>query len=126
MTVRTIEVKLDPSIHGRAPEGAQEEISWAALDTAWNLLRETAVQLTLQSMREQAAEQGIDFPATDDELFQEARDSGDPDAPTTYLDLAPENEMAAMGLHSVLQVLVQDAFKDAQNGLNDARDIESL
>jgi hypothetical protein len=126
MTVRTIEVKVDETLHNRAPKPGTEEITWAALDTAWNLLRDAAVRLVLQDMREQAAEQGIDFPATDEELFQEARDSGDPDAPTSHLDLAPENELAAMGLHSVLQLLAQDAAKDASQGLQDARDIESL
>ena len=124
VTVRTIEVKVDEKLHSRNPEPGTEEISWSALDTAWNLLRETAVRLVLHDLRTQATEQGLDFPATDEELFQAARDSGDPDAPTSYLDLAPDTEIAAMGLHSALQVLAQEASRECGQALRDAEEVE--
>ena len=122
MTVRTIEVKVDLENHNRAPAPGMEELTWKYLDTAWNLLRDAAVELTLQSMREQAAEQGIDFPSTDEELFQRAKDSGDPGAPTSYRQLAPSSEIAAQGLHAILQVLVNQSGQDAQEGLQDFQD----
>lgn len=122
----TIEVKLDPSIHLRSPEGEFEEVSWAALDTAWNLLRETAVKLTLISLREQAAEQGVPFPATDEELFREAKEAEGDDAPDGYRDLAPDNELAAAGLHAVLQVLLKDTWVEAQQAILDKHEIDSL
>lgn len=108
-----IAVQVDPSLHGRAPEPGVEAISWAALDTAWNLLRESAVRVTLQSLRNQAAEQGVPFPATDEALFQEARDSGDPDAPRNHLDLGPDSREAAAGLEAVFRELATQAMVDA-------------
>lgn len=116
----TVEVKLDPELHKRTPETVIEGIAWPVLDTAFNLLRDAAVKVVLQELRTSAAEQGAPFPATDEELFKLARESGDPDAPTSYRDLAPESMLAAEGLHAVFLELIDTATLDAQQGMVDS------
>lgn len=117
MTTRTVEVKIDETVHERAPRDETEALIWATLDTAYNLLRETAVRLTLIEIREQGAEQGVAV-ESDEELFRECRESGDPEAPTSYMDLAPDNELAARGLYAAFGLLVDQAYEDARQGLN--------
>ena len=123
---RKIEVQVNESMHNRKPQTRTEEISWAALDTAYGLLRDTAVELTFQVMREQAATQGLEFPMTDEDLFAKAAASGDPEAPKNYADLAPDDERAAYSLHSALHILAEQALYDAQAGLDEARDETGL
>lgn len=112
----TFEVKVDPSLHTREPENEVERLNWAVLDTTWNLLREYAVRITLAEIREQYP----DLPS-DEKLFEEAKqtaeESGDPEVPTSYADLAPVNKLAAAGLAGAFQVLQDDAFRDAAAGL---------
>ena len=114
---RTIEVKYDPSRHPSPPENELEALSWAALDTAWNLLREYSVRSILASMRHVATEQGLRWPETDEQMFAEAVATGDPDAPKDHLDLAPDCPGAALMLSQVFQHLVQEAGEDANQGI---------
>lgn len=116
MSEHTITVAVDPKLHSREPDGEAERLTWAFLDTTWNLMREYAVRVTLAEIRSQAAERGDTLPS-DEELFKEARESGDPDAPTGYLDLAPENGLSAAGLAGAFEVLAEQAFRDAAEGL---------
>jgi len=116
---RTITVAIDLAAHGgRQPESEAQRIVWETLDTAWKLLREGAVRVTLARIREANPE----LPA-DEELFRMARESGDPAAPSGYLDLAPDRgdgpavEVAGMGLQGAFQVLGEQAMADAIEGL---------
>ena len=113
MSERTVTVALDPKLHDREPSTEAERITWETLDTAWNLLREASVRVTLAEIRSQLTERGEDFPS-DEELFKEARESG---APASYLDLAPGNELAAMGLAGAFELLSEQAWADACTGL---------
>lgn len=113
-----VAVEVDPTIHRRLPAENERE-SWAALDTAWNLLREVAVKLVIMSMREQAAEQGVPFPATDLEMFEEGVADDPENAPRTYSDLAAESPLAATGLHAVLSTLVDETMTMAAAAIND-------
>lgn len=111
---RTITVAVDPTLHSREPATESERATWEILDTAWNLLREGSVRVTLAEIREQLAEKGETFPS-DEELF--AENPGDPDHPRSYLDLAPTNELAAMGMAGAFQLLSDQAFLDASEGM---------
>ena len=57
MIDRTVPVVSDPKLHPRAPEGAVEEMMWAYLDTAYNLLRELAVRYTCLLYTSDAADE---------------------------------------------------------------------
>jgi len=116
-----VHVGVDPSRHNEEPESEVQRLTWAALDTAWNLLRETAVRLALLELREQLTAQGFTDMPTDEDLFEQAREEGE--GATSYLDLAPDGgdgidvEMAGAGLYSVLEVLHEVAFAQASEGL---------
>lgn len=118
-----VEVKLDPSLRSAKadpnPPTEAEAIVWPYLDTAYNLLREAAVRLVLHEVREQGREQGVDV-VPDEELFRQAKESGVEGAPTSYMDLAPDDELAAMSFHGVFGLLVDLAARDAEQGLNQA------
>jgi hypothetical protein len=110
-----VAVEFDQSMHPDTDFDsldAQSKIAFAALDTAYKLLRESAVRVTLQAVREAAAEQGQTLEA-DEELFRQATESGDPDAPTGYADLAPDVPLAALGLHGAFGLLVDAATAEA-------------
>jgi len=116
---RIITVQIDAEQHGGVePESEGERIVWETLDTAWNLLREGAVRVTLAGIRAANPE----FPS-DEELFRQAAESGVPDAPTSYLDLAPDKgdgsavELAAVAIRSAFHVLAERAMSDAIHGL---------
>lgn len=115
----TVTVEFDPSMHPDTDFDSLDEpskLAFAALDTSYKLLREYAVRVTLASIREQAAEQGQELPA-DEELFRQAKEGGNPEAPTSYMDLAPDVDLAALGLHGAFQLLSDTAFADAVEGL---------
>lgn len=116
--VQTVEVKLDPSMHKRQPESAGELVSWPVLDTAYKLLQETAVKLVFVEMRRQAAEQGVDFPATDEGVFELALSRALPgeEVPTCYADLAPDSEDAGRALYQALRELTLIALIEAKEG----------
>jgi len=114
-----VAVEVDPAMHYRDPEGENETLTWAVLDTTWKLLREYAVRLVLTDLRAQAVGQGVNFPS-DEELF--AQDLDDPEAARNYLDLAAEPERAGRGLHDALQVLYKETYEDAQSGFRAAQD----
>lgn len=115
---RKIELKYDPALHNgkKRPSTPDEELIYPYLDTAYNLLREAAVRLVFQEIRDQGAEQGISV-GTDEELFAESAASGVPGAPTTYMDLAPDNDMASLGFFTAFEVLAAQALEDASEGL---------
>lgn len=126
---RTITVAIDPELHdGEQPKSDRQRALWETLDTAWNLIREGAVRVTLADIREQLAEQGFTGMPSDEELFALGRESGDPEAPTSYLDLAPNRgdgeivNMAGEGLFSVFSLLAEQAYTDAAAGLDLAVD----
>lgn len=119
-TYGTVDIKIDPALHpaDEKPDGPGDEMVWAYLDTAYNLLREASVRSTIQAAREAAEGFGItDFP-TDEELF------ADPDLIVEgvrgYLDLAPDHPVAASGLLGAFSALEKLAADTALRGLEDA------
>lgn len=119
MSQHTITVEFDQSMHPNTEFDKLDEpskVAFAALDTAYKLLREYAVRVVLTSIREEAKEQGQELPS-DEELFRLARESGVEGAPTSYLELAPDVEIAALGLHGAFQMLVEVATVEAEEGL---------
>ncbi len=111
-----VTVAVDPSIHTRTPDAGGQAIVWAYLDTAYNLLREAAVRLTIQDMRDSAAELGLPFPATDDEVFKSMAVQGekfDIEPPKTYLDLATHSDEVVTALDLSFKVLVQQVRDEA-------------
>ena len=121
---RTFTLAIDPVLHdGREPESEVERVIWETLDTAWNVLRESAVRVTLLEIRAQLKEQGFEDMPSDEEMFELARQSGDPEAPTSYLDLAPRRgegpavEMAGQSLFTTFQLLADQAMLDASEAL---------
>ena len=112
---RTVTVEFDPAMHPNTDFDSldeQSKLAFAVLDTTYKLLREYAVRVTLSSVREAAAEQGQTL-EPDEELFRQAKESGDPDAPTSYMDLAPDVDLAALGVHGAFQLLVETASVEA-------------
>lgn len=117
--LRTVEVKLDPEMHPDAVADTEvKRLTWEVLDTVWKLLQEYSVRVTLAEIRTQLEASGA-FEAlpSDEELFAAAKESGDPNAPTSYMDLAPSPELAGQGLQSVFDILVAEAFLDAAEGM---------
>lgn len=116
---QTVTVEFDPELHTKVKFEDLDEptrIAFAAMDTAYNVLRDAAVRVTLASLRTAQQEAGEDFPL-DEELFQQAKESGIEGAPTSYRDLAPQSLEAAMNLDAAFSVLVEMATSDAVAGL---------
>lgn len=117
-----VEVKSDaPDAH----DNELERLAYAAIDTAWNLLNEYAVRVTLQEIREEAERVGADFPS-DTGLFREARESGDPDAPTSYRDLYPgdyDDRLALSGFFAALLVKADEAVRLAAEDVQREEDL---
>lgn len=107
---------IDPSMHSRTPENRTEEIVWAHLDTAYNLIREGAVRLLLEDMRSSAVEVGIPFPETDEELFKQmgetAAELGEK-GPENHLDLAPHSDAFAAALDLMFRTFYAEAREEA-------------
>lgn len=118
-----VEVKLDPSLRAAkedpAPQTDDEKSAWPLLDTAYNMIREAAVRVTLNEIRRQSVEQGVDV-GTDEELFRQAAASGIPGAPTSYADLAPDHINAATLFYECFTTLFDKAMNDAVSGVNSA------
>lgn len=112
-----VEIRLDPALHIASPEGVIDGMSWAAMDTAWNLLRDTAVRVAIQVIRESSAEAGLPFPTTDQELFDQVEQAGIPGAPKSHRELAPWNEKAMTAFALVYQNLLKQAIEEASDGL---------
>lgn len=115
----TFKVEFDQSLHPSVkPEDLEEpaRLAFIGLDSAYNLLRETAVRVTLANIRMEAAEQGKTLPS-DEELFQEARESGVEGAPTSYRDLAPSIRQAALALNEAFELLLLAATEEAVEGM---------
>lgn len=105
-----IVVAFDPTLHARSPESPSEEIVWAYLDTAYNLLREAAARLTIQEMREVAIEAGFPFP-DDEQVFKDmAENTG---VVATYMDLAPHSNKVAAAMDAAFRLLVAKARHEA-------------
>jgi hypothetical protein len=120
-----LRVAVDPSMHeGKEPEPESQRIVWETLDTAWNLLRESATRLALLEVREQLTEQGFENMPTDEELFERAREEGE--GATSYLDLAPDlgdsdvTDAAGQRLYGVLALLGDAALGQAMEGFEAA------
>lgn len=121
MSQHTVAVEFDKSMHPSVDYDSLDEpskIAFAVLDTSYKLLREYAVRVAFSSLREQLAEQGQPLKYTDEELFKLARESGVEGAPTSYMDLAPEVDMAARGLHGAFRLLVETATEEIVEGLD--------
>lgn len=115
----TFKVEFDQSLHPLVkPEDLDElaRLSFAGLDSAYNLLRETAVRVTLASIRAEAAEQGQTLPS-DEELFRLAEESGVEGAPTSYRELAPYDSRSAYLLNQAFELLLVVATEEAVEGM---------
>lgn len=123
-----VHVAIDPEMHEFEPSSDRQRLTWETLDTAWNLLRETAVRIALTEVREQLAEQGFTNMPTDEQLFERAREEGV--GATSYLDLAPQTgdggmaDLAAEGLYGVLAMLSEAAYQEARTGMAAAQEAE--
>lgn len=112
---RTVTVEFDQSMHPNTnfdELDEQSKLAFSVLDTVYKLLREYSVRVTMVAVREAAAEVGQTL-EPDEELFRQSRESGDPDAPTSYMDLAPDVDLAALGVHGAFQLLVETASVEA-------------
>lgn len=112
----TVTVEFDQSLHPNTDFDSLDEVSklsYAVLDTSYNLLREYAVRVTLASVREQVAEQGATLPA-DEEMFRLAEALG---GPVSYMDLAPDLDIVKLGLHTSFHLLVEVAVTEASEAI---------
>jgi hypothetical protein len=118
-----IEVKTDTD---NVANDELERLAYSALDTAWNLLNEYAVRVTLQELREEAEEAGFtDYPS-DEQLFADALASLDPEAPTSYRDLYPGNlddRLALSGLFASLLIAAGEAVRLAAEDIEREEDL---
>lgn len=121
---RTYTLAVVPEFHdGKQPEDETDRITWETLDTVWNILRESAVRITLKDIRAKLEAAGFDGMPSDDELFAKAATDPDPDLPKNYLELAPDMDdspvvdLAAQGLFAAFRVLVDQTYADAVEGL---------
>lgn len=115
----TVKVEFDQSLHPSVKFDELDEpskLAFAGMDSAYNLLREYAVRVTLATIRAEAAEQGQALPS-DEEMFALAKESGVEGAPTSYMDLAPAVSQAAMALHEAFEYLVVVATEEAIEGM---------
>lgn len=110
---KIVEVKIDEKVHPNPPQDEASQLVWAALDTAYNLLRETAAEVTFMEVRKQAKEQGFEYP---DEavMFAQAAERGI----RGWYDLAPDHPLAIEGIKSVFDVLAMVAMQEAEEGIN--------
>lgn len=117
---RTVKIEFDPGLHGGELElDPIEREMWAGVDTAFNIMRETAIRVVLRGMRERAAKEGIHYPP-DEEMFS----SGIPGAPRSYRDMAPSGCAEVRGLHSaVFEHLLQEATEDMEEAFEKAEKI---
>ena len=120
---RTVTVEIDSELHGgKEPKDEVQRLTWEILDTAWNLLREGAVRVTIAELKAQFTEQGVEFNDAD-EIFAKNADSDDPGDAKSYMDLALQKgdgmatELAEMGLASAFEVLAQQTFVDAAHAM---------
>lgn len=120
---RTIKIEVDRELHSREPSSELERINWETLDTAWKLIREGAARLVIQALRETAQEQGVDFPATDEELF--AKDVAEGGTVRGYADIAPSNELAAISLANAFEALASQGAAEVQEGFDISRDFRA-
>ena len=103
---------VNPDNHSRAPQDEVETVAWEVLDTVKKLLEEQAVRVAIAELR--LANPG--FPS-DEELFREARESGGPDTPTSYADLAPQSAAANAYMAAAFDALCTIAFDEMREGL---------
>lgn len=125
MTERTITVAIDPELHGgKEPESDKQRALWETLDTVWNLMREGSVRVVLADVREQLLKQGFTGMPSDEAVFEQAKASGDPEAPKSYIDLAPNRgdsplvDMAGRGLYGAFSLLAEQVMADASEALD--------
>lgn len=129
----TVKLELAEDSKNREPETLSTVLAWAALDTAWNLLREMAVRQALAQVREAAGRKGVEWPATDEEVFEQIKVAHGTEKLPSYLGLAPgdpdrleeqrpEIQMAAGAFQQVLMILNHET----QHILDDLYDGELL
>lgn len=107
---KTVKIEIDPDLHHREPVDDRERMVWATLDTAWNLLREQALHMTIKAVRDSVKMAGGN-PPSDEEIFESLR--GRPDAPQSYREMAPTSPSAQAMLSAVFQTLLQEAVNTA-------------
>lgn len=117
------ELTYIPEMHARQPHDRTEEIVWGVLDNVYNLLREAAVRLVVQELRETYAEMGVPYPSTDEETLKmmaanaEAAGAG---ALESFLDLAPHSRHVIEALDLSLRVLVTETRERLDEALDKA------
>lgn len=116
----TIKVEIDQDLHGeQQPESPTEAYVWAAMDTAWNLLRETAIRRVLDNLRTSAAEASGRVIPSNEVIFQKMSDAND-GARIGYRDLAPEGcPPLKHAFATVFAHLMDEAAEDMGGGLED-------
>lgn len=115
----SIEVKVDPSMHDREPADEVERALWAGMDTAWNLIRTTAIRSVAEQVRKNLIEDGGDPPPAD-EVF--ARFEGDPEGPHAWIDMAPTGcPDARQAYRTLFQHMLFEAQDDLQEAIFEVR-----
>lgn len=116
----TIKVEIDQKLHGdEQPDDGTEAYVWAAMDTAWNLLRETAVRRVMDDFRAGATQATGRVIPSDEVIFQKMSDAHD-GAPMGYRDLAPEGcPPLKQAFATVFTHLMEEAIEDLEEALED-------
>lgn len=108
-------VELDPKLHGTPPDDEGTRLSWAVLDTVYNLLGEYAVRVVLADIRTAMKAAGVEI-SPDEEIFRRAREA-DPGDPIGYAELAPRDPDAAARLAEAFGILKGRAKASAAEGI---------
>lgn len=109
--MHTVPVEIDPSLHDSPPNTPADYLLRAYLDTAYNLVREAAVRMTILSLREA----GFPMPETDEELFVL------PGGPSCYTDLAPLGGTSSSALYLSFEILAGEVAGAVEAGLEAGR-----
>lgn len=111
---RTVKIELDPTLHrGDVELDDIEKEMWAGVDTAFNIMRETAIRVVLKGLREKAEGEGVQYPS-DEEIFASPVEG----APRNYREMAPTGCAEVRSLHSaVFEHLLQEATEDIEDAL---------
>lgn len=125
LTKDAVSVELNSASHKAEPEGEVERLTWAVLDTTWRLLREYAVRTVFAEMHQMAEQQGVELDS-DEEIFRQLKESGDPEAPTSYFDLSVECPVAATALSNLFLHLEEETRELATNGFDAASALDEI
>jgi hypothetical protein len=115
--MRTVNVEVEAGTRTREPENDIEREAWAAVDSAWSLLRESAVRSVMLAYKEAAALNGDPNFSDPDRWLADAQ-AGGSDV-ESLAELAPdhtESPLLHAGLAAVFAGLVREVQSYAAEG----------